>query len=64
MKFSVCIPNYNYEKYLGVTIQSVLDQSHRDFEILVSDNASTDRSIEIVEGFEDPRIRARINACN
>ena len=64
MKFSICIPNYNYERYLGETIRSVLDQSHTDFEILVADNASTDRSVEVVRGFGDPRIKLRINACN
>jgi glycosyltransferase involved in cell wall biosynthesis len=64
MKFSICIPNYNYERYLGRTIQSVLEQDHQDFEILVSDNASTDGSIAIVEKFQDPRIRLRVNACN
>ena len=40
MKFSICIPNYNYGRYLGRTIQSVLDQQGADFELLVSDNAS------------------------
>ena len=64
MKFSICIPNYNYEKYLGRTVQSVLDQSGAEFEILVSDNASTDRSREIVLGFNDPRIHLHTNACN
>lgn len=64
MKFSVCIPNYNYERYLGRTIQSILDQDDQDFEILVSDNASTDRSVEVVRKFNDPRIQLRINACN
>jgi glycosyltransferase involved in cell wall biosynthesis len=64
MKFSVCIPNYNYECFLGRTIQSVLDQSYPDFEIVVSDNASTDRSVEIVRAFGDPRIRVQVNACN
>jgi glycosyltransferase involved in cell wall biosynthesis len=64
MKFSICIPNYNYEKYLGRTIQSVLDQTDVDFEVLVSDNASTDGSREIVLGFNDPRIHLRANACN
>lgn len=64
MKFSICIPNYNYEKYLGRTIQSVLDQRDPDFEILVSDNASTDRSRDIVTGFNDSRIHLRTNACN
>lgn len=64
MKFSVCIPNYNYERFLGRTIQSVLDQAGVEFEILISDNASTDRSIEIVQEFADPRIRTRVNRCN
>lgn len=64
MKFSVCIPNYNYERYLGKTIQSVLDQTYQDFEILISDNASTDRSVEIARGFNDPRIKIHINRRN
>jgi len=63
MKFSVCIPNYNYEKYLAETIASVLAQKV-DLEILVSDNASTDRSLEVVRGFEDERIKVRINEAN
>ena len=64
MKFSICIPNFNYEKYLGRTIQSVLDQTGVDLEILVSDNASTDNSVEVVKGFSDPRIHLSVNACN
>jgi glycosyltransferase involved in cell wall biosynthesis len=64
MKFSVCIPNYNYGRFLGRTIQSVLDQTHADFEILVSDNASTDDSVSVVRGFHDPRIHVSINRCN
>ena len=63
MKFSVCIPNFNYEKYLGETIRSVLVQEG-EFEIVVSDNASTDRSVEIVKAFGDPRIKVRINEAN
>ena len=64
MKFSICIPNYNYERYLGRTIQSILDQDHQDFEILVCDNASTDGSVAVVQKFSDPRIRLHVNACN
>jgi glycosyltransferase involved in cell wall biosynthesis len=64
MKFSICIPNYNYERYLGRTIQSILDQGHDDLEILVSDNASTDGSVGVVQAFGDPRIRLHVNACN
>mgnify|MGYP002622202059 FL=1 len=64
MKFSICIPNYNYERYLGRTIQSILDQDYEDLEILVSDNASTDGSVPLVESIGDPRIRLHVNACN
>lgn len=64
MRFSICIPNYNYGRYLGQTIKSVLDQEGAEFELLVSDNASTDDSVEIVKSFADPRIRLNSNACN
>lgn len=64
MKFSVCIPNYNYEQFIGRTIESVFAQSCDDFEILVSDNSSTDKSKEVVLGFKDERLRLSINACN
>jgi len=64
MKFSICIPNYNYERYLGRTIQSVLDQSYAHFEILVSDNCSTDGSAALVQKIGDPRIKLAINRCN
>ncbi len=64
MKFSICIPNYNYERYLGKTIQSVLDQPPADFEILVSDNASTDGSLDVVRSFQDDRIKIHVNGVN
>ncbi len=64
MKFSICIPNYNYARYLGRTIQSVLDQDGEDFEILFSDNASTDDSVDVVRRLGDPRIKIHCNACN
>jgi len=62
--FSICIPNFNYAHYIGETIQSVLDQTYQYFEIVVADNASTDDSIEVVEGFHDPRIRLIRNVYN
>lgn len=62
--FSVCIPNFNYARYLGQTIRSVLDQTFQDFEIIVSDNASTDNSVEVVRSFQDRRIRLVQNSCN
>ena len=64
MKFSICIPNYNYEKYLGRTLASVLAQSYGELEIAIADNASTDRSVEIAQSIDDDRIRVRVNRCN
>lgn len=64
MKFSVCIPNYNYAAYVGRTIQSALDQTHRDVEVLVADNASTDDSVEVVRSIRDDRVSLKVNACN
>ena len=63
MKFSVCIPNYNYERYLPETVKSVLSQN-AELELLVSDNASTDGSVAVIEGFHDARISLRINQAN
>ncbi|MCB1057414.1 MAG: glycosyltransferase family 2 protein [Acidobacteria bacterium] len=64
LTFSVCIPNYNYERYLGQTIDSVLAQTYPHFEIVVADNASTDGSVAAVRGYDDPRIRLIENRYN
>lgn len=64
MKFSICIPNYNYGRYLRETIQSVLDQCYDDLEIIVSDNASTDDSLAVVRDVHDSRVSLYVNRCN
>lgn len=61
---SVLIPNYNYAQYIGETIQSVLTQATPDVEIVVTDNASTDTSVEVVRGYQDERVRLAVNPCN
>ena len=53
---SVCIPTYNGAKYIAQTIESVLNQTFTDFEIIVSDDGSSDKTLEIVGLFNDPRI--------
>jgi glycosyltransferase involved in cell wall biosynthesis len=58
---SVCIPVYKGERFLAETIQSVLDQTYRDFELVVLDNASPDESGTIARSFGDPRIRVERN---
>ena len=62
--YSICIPLFNHENYIGRTIQSVLDQDFNDFEIIIADNASTDNSKEIVKSFNDPRIKLIENRYN
>ncbi|MER7436912.1 glycosyltransferase family 2 protein [Pseudonocardia alni] len=58
---SVCIPVHNGETYLAETIRSVLEQTWRDFELVVLENGSTDASWEIATSFRDPRIRVERN---
>ncbi|OLM00787.1 glycosyl transferase, family 2 [Pseudonocardia sp. Ae406_Ps2] len=58
---SVCIPVHNGEAYLAETIRSVLEQTWRDFELVVLENGSTDASWEIATSFRDPRIRVERN---
>ncbi|HAT66053.1 MAG TPA: glycosyltransferase family 2 protein, partial [Flavobacteriaceae bacterium] len=54
---SVIIPLYNKERFIGETIQSVLNQSFADFELILINDGSTDKSEAVVKTFNDPRIR-------
>lgn len=56
MKVSVVIPAYNHEKFIGPAIDSVLNQSWQDLELLVIDDGSTDRTADVVNGYDDPRL--------
>lgn len=56
-KFSVIIPLYNKEHHIKNTIQSVLQQSFNDFELLIINDGSTDSSVPKVKEFTDSRIR-------
>jgi glycosyltransferase involved in cell wall biosynthesis len=51
------MPVYNAEKYVGSAIESALSQRYRQWELLIIDDGSTDRSKEIIHGFNDSRIR-------
>ncbi len=63
-KFSVVIPLYNKEDYVTATVNSVLAQSITDLEILIVNDCSTDRSLSVVEKFEDSRIKIIQNPTN
>lgn len=54
---SVCIPVYNGMPFVGETVQSVLHQTFADFELIISDNASTDGTSEALGAIDDPRVR-------
>ena len=65
MKFSICIPNYNYAHYLPSTFESILKQTCNDYEIVVADNVSNDNSVEIIKQYEvKAPVRFKINATN
>ena len=58
MKFSVLLPTRNGAKYLQTCIESVLNQQFQDMELIVSDNANTDNTAEIVKSFtSDNRLK-------
>ena len=56
MKLSVGLPVWNGEEFLEGAIRCILAQSFGDFELVISDNASTDRTAEICHSFDDSRI--------
>jgi glycosyltransferase involved in cell wall biosynthesis len=64
LKVSVIIPAYNQAQFLGDAIQSVLDQTYTNFELLVVNDASPDNTAEVVRQFSDPRIHYIVHKEN
>lgn len=66
MKFSVCIPNFNYAHYLGATFESLKALKYNDLEVVVSDNASTDASLQCIQEAEPffSSFKYRVNKLN
>lgn len=52
-KISVIIPNYNYARYLDQAIESVMDQTYKNLELIVVNNGSTDNSLEILAKYKN-----------
>ena len=63
-EISVLLPAYNAEAYILGSVQSVLAQTQRDFELIVVNDCSTDRTAEILAGIRDDRLRVLDNPAN
>jgi len=63
---SILMPAYNAEKYIGNSIESILNQTFKDFELIISDDASTDKTWDIIKKYKqkDGRIVVTRNAKN
>lgn len=61
---TVFIPVYNAEMYIQESLSSIINQSYKNLEILIIDDGSTDNTINIIESFEDTRIRIIQNNVN
>lgn len=57
-KVTVILTSYNHAKYIRETIDSILNQTFKDFELIIWDDASTDESWEIIQSYKDERIKA------
>jgi glycosyltransferase involved in cell wall biosynthesis len=63
-KVSVIMPAYNAGRFIKEAIESLLDQTHKDWELLILDDASSDNTLEIVSSYDDPRISIFKNDSN
>jgi glycosyltransferase involved in cell wall biosynthesis len=64
MLVTVIIPAYNVERYIGACLQSMLDQTYTQQEILVVNDAATDNTLHVIQQFNDSRIRIIQNEAN
>ncbi len=53
---SIILPSYNYENYIGKTIDSVLNQSYPNWELIIIDDGSMDNSLDVIKRYKDKRI--------
>ncbi len=61
---SICIPTYNRSHFLSETIRSVLDQTYKNFELIIINDGSTDRTEDVIRSFTDKRIKSVKNEKN
>ena len=54
---SIVIPTYNHAKFIGKALESVIDQTYKNWEAIVIDNNSTDDTDKVINQYNDPRIK-------
>ena len=54
---SIIMPTYNHANFLGKALRSVINQTYRNWEVIIIDNHSTDQTIAVINSFNDPRIK-------
>ena len=54
---SIMMPSYNHSKYIGQAIESALEQTMENFELIVCNDGSTDSTEDIIHQFKDQRIK-------
>lgn len=63
-KISIIIPAYNTSRYITKAIESALEQTEQNIEVIVVDDASTDNTVEVVKSFTDKRLKILVNETN
>ncbi|MEH2143359.1 glycosyltransferase family 2 protein [Nostoc sp.] len=63
-KVSVIIPAYNTEAYIAKAIESALEQTLTDIEVIVVDDGSSDKTVEVLKSFTDQRLKVIVNQQN
>lgn len=61
---SVIIPAFNVEKYIGVMIEAILNQTFKNFELIIVDDCSKDNTVQVVNQYQDKRIKLIKRDCN
>ena len=61
---SVCIPAYNNADYISETIDCILNQTYKNIELVICEDHSTDKTIEVIQSYSDPRVKLFLNEKN
>ncbi len=61
---SVCIPAYNNADYISETIDCILNQTYQNLELVICDDHSTDKTVEVIQSYSDPRVKLFLNEKN